>query len=141
MANVSEETAQNAGGDAVQSPTDRALLERFLRHRDEAAFAALVQRHSRTVWGVCRRVLQEELGWKPGTVSGRLADARKMLQQGLARRGVTLTAVMMTVALSSQSASAAPAALVQVTAQAVLAGKGASLSSSAVALAQSSWSA
>jgi RNA polymerase sigma factor (sigma-70 family) len=37
--------------------TDAALLGRFVRHRDEAAFAALVARHGPMVLGVCRRAL------------------------------------------------------------------------------------
>src|SRR5262245_47376708 len=45
-------TAQGLG-----ARSDRELLERFARHGDEAAFAALVQRHGPMVRGVCLRVL------------------------------------------------------------------------------------
>src|SRR5438270_8946352 len=40
--------------------TDAALLEAFKADKDEAAFAALVQRHGRMVLGVCRHVLGQE---------------------------------------------------------------------------------
>src|SRR4051794_9881264 len=38
--------------------SDEQLLERFLAHREEAAFAALLQRHGPMVLGVCRSVLR-----------------------------------------------------------------------------------
>jgi RNA polymerase sigma factor (sigma-70 family) len=40
--------------------TDGQLLERYVRGREEAAFAALVRRHGPMVWGVCRRMLRHE---------------------------------------------------------------------------------
>lgn len=46
-------------GTAAGEGDDR-LLERFVAHRDESAFAALVDRHGPMVLGVCRRVLRDE---------------------------------------------------------------------------------
>src|SRR5262249_449260 len=40
--------------------SDRDLLERFSKRRDEGAFAALVRRHGPMVLGLCRRILHNE---------------------------------------------------------------------------------
>jgi RNA polymerase sigma factor (sigma-70 family) len=40
--------------------TDAQLVERFVAKKDEAAFAALVERHGPLVLGVCKQVLRDE---------------------------------------------------------------------------------
>jgi RNA polymerase sigma factor (sigma-70 family) len=46
---------QDGGGEL----TDAQLLDRFVRHRDEAAFELLVWRHAALVLGTCRRLLHD----------------------------------------------------------------------------------
>jgi RNA polymerase sigma factor (sigma-70 family) len=41
----------------IRQMTDGQLLERFVRHRDEAAFEVLVHRHGPMIWRVCRQLL------------------------------------------------------------------------------------
>src|SRR4051812_37722800 len=42
------------------SVSDGDLLERYIQHRDQAAFELLLRRHVPTVLGVCRRVLRHQ---------------------------------------------------------------------------------
>jgi RNA polymerase sigma factor (sigma-70 family) len=49
-----------AGAPASAAWSDNRLLQRFAADRDEAAFAALLERHGPMVLGVCRRVLGHE---------------------------------------------------------------------------------
>ena len=54
---ILREVRRYAAAAAPDHDSDRSLLDRFARLRDEFAFAKLVRRHGPMVLGVCRRLL------------------------------------------------------------------------------------
>ncbi|MBA4191054.1 MAG: hypothetical protein C0467_23970 [Planctomycetaceae bacterium] len=46
--------------DTFAAADDRTLLARFAGDRDETAFATIVRRHARMVYGVCKRAVRDE---------------------------------------------------------------------------------
>jgi RNA polymerase sigma factor (sigma-70 family) len=77
-----------AGAPAEREWADVELLRRFVDGRDEAAFRALVDRHGRLVFGVCRQVLRQRQDAEDAFQATFLVLARKA---GSIRAGAALS--------------------------------------------------
>jgi RNA polymerase sigma factor (sigma-70 family) len=89
-----------------------AILDEELQRLPAASRDALVLCH---LEGLSNSEAAQRLGWPLGTLKGRVQRARDVLRQRLQRRGVTLSAMALTVVLAEYSAAAVPAKLLRAT--------------------------
>jgi RNA polymerase sigma factor (sigma-70 family) len=96
-----------AAAESVSRLPDRQLLDRFVRSREDSAFAALVRRHGPLVLGVCRRVLHNPDDAEDAFQATFLALARKAASAGRrASLGTWLYQVAFHTALRARKQSA-----------------------------------
>jgi RNA polymerase sigma factor (sigma-70 family) len=94
----------------VQEILDREIEELPALYRSAFVLCCL-QGHSQAE-------AARQLGVKEGTISSRLTHARRLLSKALARRGISLSAVLAALALADRARAAVPAALTAATVEA-----------------------